>query len=480
MIPRILAGFALVCCMLTPVIAQQPDWQRLSAAHDVDTMQIRWLQTNLTPVEASTVLARVNALSKPAVAQMLPTFFYLDGRILSRSGKAYADSFMVRPGDDTAGIVRVAYFAAKMRHALLDAYKSTTYSASFDDRPIVIPGYVNISAAAAQRVAHTGIKLGFDFGPADTLMAIVSTPDISQAEVLPRISTHPFDALIQHHSQSFYPIPLSRELLAANLAAAASNRPLDQLYAYANPMGLLHYVDVRNNRVQYRMLLDTLKQHEPQIVQYIASKVADYMPADLELTRNVSFFFVDWSDGWGASDVTAVDLEYYKGDVDRLINTQLHETFHAAQHSVTSARGWRKANIASAADSALDEAATDLIIEGTANFVAPTVTRTAASADSMAQRGEALLEQLVALAKAPQYDRARARKILDEGVSGGGPFYWLGSAMAKTIVDQLGARALAETFRKDGIEYVRTYEKAKGSRLNADVRQAFGQLKSMG
>lgn len=399
----------------------------------------------------------VRALTKPAVAQMLPRYFYLDGANRYRFGKPWMDSLLVRPPEDEEGIQRVASIVARMRNSVIDAYRPTTYAMFFDKRPIALPSYLQLSDVDRKRITRGKYSLGFDFAPADTLMAIVSTADITEAEALRRISTHKFDALIQHHSQSFYPVPLSRELLAANLAAAASNRPLDRLYAYANPAGLLHYTDLRTNMTQYRALFDTLRLHQKEILDYIAANVARYMPVGTQLQRDVSFFIVDWSDGWGADDVTAVDIEYYKGDVDRLINTLLHETFHAAQGAAPKRPGWKKAPLTTAADSMFDEAARQLLIEGTANFVAPTVKRSVASADSMARKGSQILQQLDALAAAPTYDRKAAQTIIDSGVSGGGPFYWLGAAMAKVIVEQLGEQALAETFREDGIGFLRTY-----------------------
>jgi len=45
--------------------------------------------------------------------------------------------------------------------------------------------------------------------------------------------------------------------------------------------------------------------------------------------------------------------------------------------------------------------------------------------------------------------------------AGGGPFYWLGSAMSKLIVEELGADALANTLKHDELEFLRTFLRAR-------------------
>ena len=56
-----------------------------------------------------------------------------------------------------------------------------------------------------------------------------------------------FDQLIKHRHASFYPNPLNKERLATCLEIAASTKPLDQLYKYMNPVGLLYFTDIKTN-----------------------------------------------------------------------------------------------------------------------------------------------------------------------------------------------------------------------------------------
>jgi len=427
-------------------------WDQLYRIEGVDTARVSWLKNNLPEKDAREVFSIVGSLSKAAAAQSLPGHFYSDGRWQTANGKKLIDSLAIRPPDGDAGMVRLAYLAGWYHRLVVDAYRGSSYRLTFDSTSNVVPDFVGHAMPVPK-----GFDLSFDFEPVDTLMAIVLTPDITPREVLPRISTHKFDALIRHHSQSFYPIPLSRELLALNLSRAASNQPLDRLYAFIAPHGLLHYADLRSNAAGFRDMVGALKSHEADITSWVANTIGKYVDPDTKLTRRVSFFVVDWSDGWGADDVTAVDLEYYKGDLPRLINTLLHETFHATQHSISEAHHVDEIPGATPAEKAIRVAAHYILVEGTANFISPTIERTPESAAAMADSGTTFLRHLADLTKEPTFNADSAQTINDNGVSGGGPYYWLGAAMAKVIVDHEGPKAIGRAFNSNPIEFIRTY-----------------------
>ena len=300
------------------------------------------------------------------------------------------------------------------------------------------------------------IALTLDFAPAETLLAIVTSPDVHYEEALKRISTPAFDALIGHHSQAFYPIPLSREQLALDLMHAASTQPLDGLYRWARPNGFYHFADVRLNAARYRTLFDELRRHEVEMARYTSASLAPYVPAGTELDRGVSFYFNDLSDGWGSGNVSAVPIEYYKDDFPRMFNTMVHETFHAAQGAVQASSPRPARTLATPADSALAAAARQLLIEGTANFIAPAVARSPASADSMSRVGAALLNELATM-RTGTWDARRAQEILNQGVSSAGPFYWLGAAMSRALVARDGPAAIGRAFQSDGLELMRVY-----------------------
>jgi hypothetical protein len=426
-------------------------WSDLEAVRDVNATELAWLRANVPDADARSLFATLARLSRPEAIQLLPSYFFLDGS--ATYFRRHADSLFRRPPAGVPGMVRAAYLTSWVRKQILDSYRGV-FRFDFTGAPLALPPRPRPRASRQVRV-----DLAFDFAPAETLLAIIGTPDVSEAEVARRIATPAFDALIQHRSQGFYPVPLTRERLAANLAAAASTRPLDRLYRYTQPLGLLHFAEVSERRAQYRALLATLRANERAILAVVADTIALYLPAGTAVTRTASFYFADGADGWGANGVAGVDLEYYKDDFPGFLNVVIHETFHSAQTAVRTARPPRPPRAFSPGDSAMFRALEQLLVEGTANFVAPATVRTAASADSVARAGAAIVEQLHA-ATLVRFERDRARELTQQGVAGGGPFYWLGAAMSRAIATHLGADALANTLTGDGVAFFETYLRA--------------------
>jgi hypothetical protein len=438
----------------SPAVPPSWTWSDLRTMAAVDTSAVAWLEANVPRAEASALFELIGRLSSPAAVQLLPSLAYLEGSTAQRPLRAFVDTLSLRPPSGAAGVVRVAYLLARTRREILGNTRST-YATEFGRRDFTLP-----APPSARPQPGAAVRLTLDFAPAESLLAIVTTPGLSYEDAMRRIATPAFDALITHHGQAFYPIPLTREQLALNLVHAASDQPLDQLYMYARPSGFYHFADVRQNAAQYRRIFDELRRRERDIAAYATAALAPYVPAGTQLDRRVSFYFGDLSDGWGVGSIAAVPIEYYKDNYVRMFNTMVHETFHAAQSAVQTAE--QSAGrlpvraLRTPWDTAFSRAARSLLIEGTANYIAPAVTRTPASADSMSLAGARLLSELAAL-RGGAWNATRAQEILNQGVASGGPFYWLGAAMSRSLVERDGAAAIGRVLRSDGLGFARAY-----------------------
>lgn len=455
----------LSACAPMVVAAQSP---RIPDGPGVDSGEVRWLKGHLSSDESTTVFGLLGALSRPEAIQLLPLLLYQDGGewLGLRVGARYIDSLASRPPAGVAGLVRSAYLVSRLRfesESLL--MHGGFYAMAFTGEHHLPTNHGRSRDAGALRVT-----VALDFAPAETLMVIIGTPDITPGEAQRRTSTPVFDAMIAHCSQGFYPMPLSREQLGLSLAHAASTQPLDLLYMYAQPQAFLDYGDVRRHRPQYRALLDTLEARSPAVADGVIAAIAPYVPAGTRVDRRVSFVFGDGADGWATDDVAAIDLEFFKDDFDRLLTLLTHETFHAVQHAAAIADSAIAIGIP--ADS-LFRAGLDVVyLEGTATFVAPPQHKTLSEFAAEVVEGARLLTELY---RNPEPQSARAALI--RGEAGAGPFYWLGAAMSRVIVDVLGAPALAATLRSGSGAFLRAYVKATRQRptapqyLSAEIRQ---------
>ncbi len=426
------------------------DWDKIKSDKKLFNADATWLHDSLTKPEIDEVFKLVTNLSQPAMAQMLVSYFYLDASYERKSMKPYIDLFTVRPPDGDLGVIRVAYLAAKLRKEQDKIRKknSTFYMPNFTGSSFKLPlktgGKIN-----------KNIDLSFDYSPAKIIMNILATPNITYEEILKRIDLHQFDALYDHHNQSFYTNPLNKERMAICLEKAASNKPIDELYKYINPSGLLHFTDVKNNLSQYETQIKTLIKNETEIFDYIKATISEFLPSNTKFQRKVSFFFINDSDGWGSGDVTAIDLNYYKDNYAMLIPVLAHETYHSGQNAVALKDATKRdENVQN-----FVETVNYLFLEGTASYIVPPTIKTKTEYDVAVTKGASIFED-VYKNTIVKFDAQKAQDLSDQGIAGGGPFYWLGAEMSKTIVEGLGKEKLASIIPNQGITFFKTYFEA--------------------
>lgn len=409
--------------------------------------EAQWLNDSISVEERDKVIALVAALSQPATAQMLVSYSNLDGSY--NFLKKYMDSLSVRPPDGDAGIIRVAYLVAKLRTKLIDRKNNNTmFRASFKGETIKVPEYNNSHV-------NPNIKLSFDFQPAEVLLSIIGSKESDYQEIAQKVDLHQFDMLIMHHNQSFYEKPLTKERLIICLQIASSNKPLDVLYRYLNPDGLLYFTDVKDNIELYKQQLNDLKQHEKAITGYINASIAPLLPSNTAFNRKISFFYINDSDGWQNDDVAAVDLNWYKDDYTNLLPIMAHETYHAGQSAVEINDTTKRSENVKAFIDAIDY----LFIEGTASYVYPPTKKTPTEYNAAVKKGTEILED-VFQNTIINYNAQKAQELADQGIEGGGPFYYLGAEMTKTIVKYLGKEKLASIIPYGGITFFKTYIEA--------------------
>jgi hypothetical protein len=423
------------------------DWESIKNNSKLPQREAAWLHDSLNNEERTKVLELVSALSRPAAAQLLVSQFYLDNSNIRRSMKPFIDSFSVRPPDGDAGIIRVAYLSAKLRQIQngIRMANSSSYTPEFTGAAFKLPakptGFIN-----------KNIELSFDYMPAKIVMDILETPNMSYQDILKKVDTHEFEALYGHHSQSFYPNPLNKERMALCLEKAASTKPLDVLYRYINPNGLLNFSDVKTNLSGYKNQIATLITNETAIFDYIKATISTYLPTNAQFKRKVSFFFINDSDGWASDDVTAIDLNYYKDNYDMLIPVLAHETYHSGQSAVELKDSTKRAeNVQNFVD-----IVNYLFMEGTASFIVPPTKKAKSDYDTAVSKGAIIFED-VYKNTIVKHDAQKAQDLSDAGIQGGGPFYWLGAEMSKTIVEVFGEEKLASIIPYQGIIFFKTY-----------------------
>jgi hypothetical protein len=427
------------------------DFEKIKGNNNLPQREALWLRDNLSESEKNEVFNLLSTLSQPSASQLLIGHFYLDGSYQRKSIKPYVDSLAVRPPDGEAGLIRVAYLVSKLRKDLIDSEKTNPYyTAQFISKPIKIPEY-------NESKINKNIDLSFDYEPALVVLNILSKSNVSYEEILEKVNLHPFNELISHHNQSFYTTPLNKERLASCLQIATSTKPIDLLYKYVNPDGLLYFTDVKNNLEQYEKLLTDLSINQVSIFKYINATISPFLPAATTFSRKVSFFFINDADGWTSNGVTAIDINYFKDDYQKLLPLLAHETYHSGQHAVAITDTIKRdENVQLFVDGLYY-----LTNEGTATYVAPPSIKTLQEKETEIKKGISLFEE-VYLNVIVEFNSEKAQELADVGFASGGPFYWLGGEMTRVIVENSGKEKLASIIPYGGITFFKTYLDAVG------------------
>jgi hypothetical protein len=438
------------------------DWKAIQNNDNLPQREAAWLNNNLTANELKEVIDLVSALSQPAASQMLVSHFYLDASFSRASIKPYIDSLKVRPPDGDAGIIRVAYLVSKLRKKLIKNRRSIKsnkiYTAEFSGAKLEVPEFKKTDI-------NRNIELSFDFQPAQVILNLLSEPNSNYHEILSKLNLPQFDALVQHRSQSFYYTTTSKERLATCLEIASSTKPLDELYKYMNPYGLLNFTDVKTHLKHYKQQIKELSDNEEAILNYINARISPYLPSKAEFKRKISFFFISDADGWASSNVVAVDLNYFKNDYDKLLNLLVHETYHGGQNAVSINDSTKREDNVQLFIDVLDY----LFAEGTATHVAPPKKKTNLEKENAINNGIQILEEIYSNTII-NYDIAKTTQLINKGIANSGPFYWLGAEMSRVIVNENGKEELTTIIPKGGIAFLKSYMSAvKKSKITKNM-----------
>jgi len=435
------------------------NWNQLKNDATISKREANWLQENLTKQERNKTIKLVSSLSKPEAAQLLTSYFYMDGSYRNRINAVYIDSFAIRPPKGMAGIIRIAYLTSKLRQENIKTQKlSSVYKAEFEEGKLDIP-YIN------KKNINTKIELQFDYEPAKIILQLLSKPNISYQEIIDKTDLHQFKKMMDHRSQSFYRTPINKELLATCIQIAASNKPIHQLYRYANPYGLLNFSDIKNNMENYKNLINVLSKNEEEIFNYINANISPLLPKNTKFNREVSFFFMNGADGWAIGDVTSLDLNYYKDDYKTLLNLLLHETYHSGQNAISKNKEITKEE----PNRSFENTMSYIFNEGTASYLAPPKIISSSETLSKIKQGIALFESYYKNT-IQKHTPKEAQKLKNKGIASAGPFYWMGAEMSRVIVTGYTTKKLASIIPYDGVKFFQTYFKAiKKSKKNKNL-----------
>ena len=275
----------------------------------------------------------------------------------------------------------------------------------------------------------------------------------------------PFQEMMTHRRDLGYiPEPLiDTDGLATFIQHAAGDDPLDRIWMWLNTQNFFDLADIAQHRDDYERLIEQLESHAPAIEAHILGTIAPHAPEFMkgsEFRDRVSFT-VGWGiAGWATARTAGINIEHFKDDYGKLLTTLAHESVHRWHLWIGRPDGRRATSFEDLTefpfeherDRSFYAILSYIMLEGTATHVAPSHAPEDRRA-SIEQGAELLVECHRAVYE--DADSAKADGLTNEGLRSNGPFYWLGEALARAIVEADGPTEIGETLRRGAPGFVR-------------------------
>jgi len=428
------------------------DWAQANDCRD----HAEILQGKLKIEDAQFLLRQLARIEPPERIHELTTYQRwqeeLGGSFHGMLPEQLVDAELLVPRD-LPSCLRVAHQLADVRAANDAALReiNPSYAIAFRGEPF--PSLD--SAPSPERWA-----MALDVSGLRALLTFLAKEEPSENGARTIASMHPFQEMMTHRRNLGYiPEPLiDTDGLAAFIQHVASDDPLDRIWAWLNSQNFFDLADIVQHRGEYERLIGELESRAAEIEGHILGTIVPYAPESMrsDAFRDRISFTVGWGiAGWATANTAGINIEQFKDDYERLLTTLTHESVHRWQLRIGHPDGQQACSFEDLTafpfederDRSFYTALSYVMLEGTATYIAPSHAPPDRQA-SVEQGAELLVQCHRAIYE--NDDLGKAADLVNEGLRSNGPFYWLGEALTRAIVETYGSQTVGETLRRGG------------------------------
>ncbi len=449
----------------------QSEWQwddlRLELKSPSVTAKIDSLQASLSMEDARFLLGQLSRLKQPDDIYRLSA---IEKNQSERGGGFYgiipqyfADSNTIPVPEDFEGILECAVFLSGIRD-----HNSTIIAGSNFQYPLDFSGEAFSLPETYTRPPRWSVDI--DLSLIHSLLDLYDRGTTTREEADSLAATGIVVNMLEHRRNLGYvpePLPDTGDM-AEFIFRSASTAPVDQVWKWLNPWNDFCLADLYLNRVQYARLLVNLETHRGDIGDYILGRMYEFAPADIAFSERIGFA-VNWGiRSWATSYGLGTNIVQFKDRYSQMLRSITHETFHRLQLRicpVDSSRVSRSPTsfddlvfygFKSPDDRKFYETISYVMLEGTATYVGG-VDSTWDETLKM-QTGYSILDSLYTAAYVA-HNLDTAESLLNRGLKSNGPFYGLGYAMSRQIVDRGGHAMLGKLLQQGSPFFFMYYER---------------------
>lgn len=413
------------------------------------------------------LLMQITRLNKPESIQILSTYQtkqkQLGGWVDGLFPDQFIDENLVIP-DNFPNKIKCMLQLAEQRKTNLDTIKSMgEYTLNFKDNELELD--------TSNNTYPDNWMLTIDYSVMEkTLNLLKDKPKRKEALKVANLEAN--QQMLKHRQNLGYlpgPITDTNDLTEL-LIWAASDKPIDLIWKWLNPLNIFELADVYNNHTNFKNLFEIIKNNESSLKRYILSTISQYIKDDLEFNETFALTFGFAIRGWATDDMFGVNIENIKYKYPKLISIIAHELLHRLQTRICTSEGNKKTfaelvsgNMEDEKDNKFYEILSYIMLEGTGEFI-----RHQFDAEKAKNLKENTIEGLALLKEVyraiyMEKELEKADQMLNQGLKSNEVFYSLGEYITKGLIESNNKRYLGEILKEGVLAFFLEGKKADES-----------------
>lgn len=286
-------------------------------------------------------------------------------------------------------------------------------------------------------------KLDIDLSVVKQSISFINDNDGKFEKALSIAKLPPNQEMLSHRKNLGYlPEPVTTtEDLANLLILAQSQKPLDLIWKWLNPMNFFDFADIYYSINKYQELVRQIENSIEKIKSLALGTIYKYIKLDIQFKEKFALTIGHVIRGWATDNMCGANIEYIKDNINTLLFVITHELIHRLQARILSERINEivtfdeiiKGSSKNPYDNKFEEVLKLIMLEGSAEFIARRFKGKRNNEFDIVEKGISLLEQIFDYIYEKK-DLDRADELLIRGLKSNGPFYSLGEYLTECIV----------------------------------------------
>ncbi|MFW6047567.1 MAG: hypothetical protein ACOCP4_07285 [Candidatus Woesearchaeota archaeon] len=360
---------------------------------------------------------------------------------------------LVIPNNKENSLILIKYLSEQKEENLQAIKKLKSYPLTFNGST-----YVGL-----EKTYPNHWKLTIDTESIKQLIDIMKKDKISYEDANQLANTKANQEMLLHRKDLAY-LPghkTSTEDLTQLILKGQSQKALDLIWKWINPMNFFDMADIYQHLEDYENLIQNIEKEKDLITSEILGTIHEYIKLDLNVTETFGLTVGFGIRGWSTINMVGVNIEYIKDDYCLLLGMIGHEVFHRMQLLIFSNKKKKDLNFEEIVkgpykndkDNKLYEVLSYVLLEGTGELIKyDLMGGDDYYSNEKVKEGVHLLNHIYEEIYLNN-NESKVDDYLNQGLIATGPFYSLGKALSDILIKKYSKSIIGELLNEGTIAF---------------------------